>query len=154
MVLDTTVFIHHDLKFEELNIASILGTRADPIRILLPMMVIDELDGQKRAGRDEARWRAGHATAVIDRRVTWPAGEGVLRSDGVGTLMTGGDGLGEVTLRVLLDPPGHVRLPIPNDEIIDRALAAQLVAGRPVTLVTYDTGQNMRAQAAGLTVIS
>jgi hypothetical protein len=29
-----------------------------------------------------------------------------------------------MTVEVLLDPPGHARLPINDDEIIDRALAA------------------------------
>ncbi len=46
--------------------------------------------------------------------------------------------------------PGHVRLPLPDDEIVDRGRAVQIIAGRPVTLLTYDTGQTMRARQAGL----
>ncbi|MFJ8966646.1 hypothetical protein ACIRG5_45355 [Lentzea sp. NPDC102401] len=55
-----------------------------------------------------------------------------------------------VTIEVLFDPPGHIRLPITNDEIVDRLVQAQALAGQPVTLITYDTGQHFRAQAAGL----
>ena len=55
-------------------------------------------------------------------------------------------------MELVFDSPGHVRLPINDDEIIDRVLAIQPPAGRPVTLLTYDTGQSMRARTAGLPV--
>jgi hypothetical protein len=41
-------------------------------------------------------------------------------------------------------------LPINDDEIIDRALAVESLAGRKITLFTYHTGQSTRARAAGL----
>ena len=53
---------------------------------------------------------------------------------------------------MLFDHPGHVRLPINDDEIIDRALSVQPSGGRSVTLLTFDTGQSTRAQHAGLRV--
>jgi hypothetical protein len=53
---------------------------------------------------------------------------------------------------VFFDPPGHARLPIADDEIIDRALAAQCLTGTTVTLLTFDTGQAARARNAGLAV--
>lgn len=55
---------------------------------------------------------------------------------------------GGVILDVLFDPPGHIRLPIYDDEIIDRALAAQALAGIPDTLLTYDTSPAARATRA------
>ena len=69
--------------------------------------------------------------------------------------MPGPDGLthSEITIELVYDPPGHARLPINDDEIIDRALAAQALADRKVTLLTYDTGQAMRARNAGLPVM-
>ncbi|MDF3294266.1 PIN domain-containing protein [Streptomyces silvisoli] len=45
-----------------------------------------------------------------------------------------------------------MRLPINDDEIIDRALAVQTLAAREVLLLTYDTGQSTRARTAGLKV--
>lgn len=56
-------------------------------------------------------------------------------------------------LQLLFDPPGQVRLPIKDDEIVDRALAVEPLAGRKITLLTYDTGQSTRARNAGLQVV-
>ena len=72
-----------------------------------------------------------------------------------GDVVPGPDGLtrSEVTIELVFDPPGHVRLPINDDEIIDRALAIEPLADRKVTLLTYDTNQSMRARSAGLQVI-
>jgi hypothetical protein len=44
-------------------------------------------------------------------------------------------------------------LPDNDDEIIDRALAIEPLADRKATLLTYDTGQSMRARNAGLQVV-
>jgi hypothetical protein len=57
------------------------------------------------------------------------------------------------TIEMIFDPPGHVRLPINDDEIIDRALAIEPLADRKVTLLTYDTGQSTRARNAGLQMV-
>jgi len=46
----------------------------------------------------------------------------------------------EVTVKLVFDPPGRVRLPINDHEIIDRPLAVEPLADREVTLLTYDTG--------------
>jgi len=54
---------------------------------------------------------------------------------------------------LIFDPPGHRRLPIDDDELVDRALAIQLMAARSVTLLTYDTGQSTRARAKLLNVV-
>ncbi len=69
--------------------------------------------------------------------------------------MPGPDGLtrGEVTIELVFDPPGHVRLPGNEDEIIDRALAVEPLADRKVTLLTYDTSQSTRARNAGLRIV-
>jgi hypothetical protein len=40
-----------------------------------------------------------------------------------------------------------------DDEIIDRALAVQPLAGRQVTLLTCDTNQSFRARSVGLNVV-
>lgn len=58
----------------------------------------------------------------------------------------------EVTAQVVLDPPGHVRLPSEDDEVIDRAVVVQSLTGMPVALLTYDTGQAMLGRQAGLHV--
>jgi hypothetical protein len=83
----------------------------------------------------------------MEKALATGRGSGVLRPQAA-DLSRGG-----VILDVVFDPPGHVRLPISDDEIIDRGLAAQALAGIPLTLVTFDTGQSTRARHAGLTVI-
>jgi len=58
-----------------------------------------------------------------------------------------------VDMEILYDPPGHVRLPVNGDEIVDRTLAAGPLAGKAVTLVTFDTGQAFRAREADLSAV-
>ena len=72
-----------------------------------------------------------------------------------GEVVPGEDGLtrSEVSSELSFDPSGHVRLPIDDDEIIDRALAIEPLADGKVTLLTYDTGQFTRARNAGLQVV-
>jgi hypothetical protein len=60
---------------------------------------------------------------------------------------------GPVALDLLLDPPGHHRLPNDDDEIVDRPLSVQAWAGKPVTMASHDTGMIMRARTAGLDVL-
>lgn len=68
-------------------------------------------------------------------------------------MAAGGIQRSDVTMELLFDPPGHVRLPIDDDEIVDRALAVEPLAGRKVKFLTYDTGQSTRARNAGLQVV-
>jgi rRNA-processing protein FCF1 len=153
IMLDTGVYINHDKKLEEADFGALLRLQGSPIRILVPMVVVDELDRLKEHNKWPVRWRAGYTLAVLDRlfeKNTNPA-----RLHAAGTLPPAPDGRvrGEVNVELLFDPPGHVRLPIPDDEIVDRALAVEPLASRKVTLLTYDTGQSMRARNVGLQVL-
>ena len=57
-VLDTSVYIEHDDKLEKLDIAPELTAFPDKgLRLLVPMIVINELDGIKNKGEDLKRWR-------------------------------------------------------------------------------------------------
>jgi hypothetical protein len=79
--------------------------------------------------------RASYTLAVFDEIFTRPGALAVLRQpveDGT---------RGAVLMDILYDPPLHERLPVNDDEIIDRALAAQGTGGSPVTLLTYGTSQ-------------
>jgi predicted ribonuclease YlaK len=154
IMLDTGVYINHDEKLEKADFGALLGLYGSPIRILVPMVVVDELDNLKQSSSKQlVRWRAGYTLAVLDRlfeKNTNPA-----RLHAAGTLPPAPDGRvrGDVNVELLFDPSGHVRLPINDDEIVDRALAVEPLAGRKVTLLTYDTGQSTRARNAGLQVL-
>jgi len=89
---------------------------------------------------------------VLDPVSASSTGPVQLTAEDFSVLGSGGLPRGEVTTELIFDPPSHVRLPINDDEIIDQAMAIQPLAGRDVTLLTYDIGQSTRARAAGLPV--
>ncbi|MEU3188383.1 PIN domain-containing protein [Streptomyces sp. NPDC006923] len=134
LVPDTSFYIEHHTKFENVDFNELVES-ASPVRVLFPMVVVDELDRLKESKDRHTRWRAGHTLAVLDRLL-----------DGDGTDVPHG-------VEILPDPPGHIRLPIPDDEIVDRVIAVQGIAAGQVQLVTYDTGQAMRARTESLSTL-
>ena len=149
VVADTSVYIEHDDKLEALDLADLIDAEDDltPVHLLVPIVVVDELDGLKnKADKPYKRWRAGYTLAVFDRMFPLGSGAAVLRAGKPPRPV-------EVSAEIVFDPPGHVRLPINDDELVDRTLAIQSLAARTVTLLTFDTHQSTRARAAGLTVI-
>ncbi|MFJ2736142.1 PIN domain-containing protein [Streptomyces sp. NPDC087317] len=150
VVADSSFYIHNPVRLEDVDLHQILSLRSsENLRLLFPITVVDELDRLKESGKERPRWRASSTLSVLDR---------ILAGRTAGNWRTGrflaedGDIRGDVTLEIVLDPPGHVRLPVVDDEIIDRAVAVQALAGRPVRLLTCDTGQHTRGCAAGLEV--
>lgn len=122
--------------------------------MLVPILVIDELDNLKRHNDKHVRWRAGYTLAVFDRVLQSTTAPSLLREENFDAVrgQTGGIPRGRITIEVLFDPPGHERSPIADDEIVSRALTAEARSGRRVRVVTYDTGQASRARHAGLEV--
>jgi hypothetical protein len=116
--------------------------------------VVDELDELKEA-RTAVRHRALVSLAILDEVIAGsPQDPHLLRQPGLQRVNEAYQApTGALTVEVLFDPPGHTRLPIADDEIIDRALAVQPLAGRPVTLLTCDTSQSFRARSLGLNVV-
>ncbi|MFE2407070.1 PIN domain-containing protein [Kitasatospora sp. NPDC059408] len=152
IVFDTGVFINHPEKLEAIDFRELTDVYDSTINLGIPMVVIDELDNLKQ-GKSDVRWRAGYSLAVIDRlfssgRPTFA----VLHEADLSETVSGGLPQPKVTVELLFDPPGHARLPIADDEIVDRVVALQALAGDAVTLFTYDTGQSTRARNAGLSV--
>jgi PIN domain len=119
----------------------------EDIHLLFPIVVVDELDRLKESS-GSARWRAGHTLGRLDEAIT-------ARTYGTPHRGRPGEGrsmIGEVTVEIVLDQPGHTRLPIADDEIIERAVTIQAIAAREVRLLTCDTGQATRGRTAGLKV--
>lgn len=150
VVADSSFYIHNDVKLADVDLHQVLEMpREEYVRLLFPIVVVDELDDLKDAGKHQARWRAAHTLGLLD---------GVLDGDTYGILHPGdytpqtGVTRGKVILEIVLDSPGHVRLPLPDDEIVDRAVAIQGLAARDVRLLTCDTSQHTRGRAAGLKV--
>jgi hypothetical protein len=152
IVPDTSFYIEHSDKLQDADFRPVLQIWHEPVNVLVPIAVIDELDNLKKSKDKHITWRASHTLAVLDRVVGTPPGPGLLRPEDFSMLGAGGLPSGEVTIEILFYPPGHVRLPITDDEIVSRILAIEPLAGRPVTLLTYDTGQATRGRAADLQV--
>ncbi|WP_019064600.1 PIN domain-containing protein [Streptomyces prunicolor] len=148
VVADSSFYIQNADKLKDADLHQVLGLPSgEHIRLLFPITVVDELDALKEAGKHRPRWRAGHTLGLLDGTLNGSL-SGVLRRAG----LSQGEVRGQVSLEIVLDPPGHVRLPLPDDEIVDRAVAIQSLAGRPVRLLTCDTSQHTRGKAVGLHV--
>lgn len=144
-VPDTNVLLEHPAMYDELDwhgFVKPFGIFADSdLRVVLPMLVIDELDDAKRRDRTKTRAR------LTLKRIYEQVGS---RASSRHSFKLRKNLHGEVAIQVMLDNPRHLRLPRPDDELIDRAVALHAFVGRDVYFVTYDTGAALRATAAGL----
>ncbi|MEU9685353.1 PIN domain-containing protein [Amycolatopsis japonica] len=153
VVADSSFYIKHPDKLEAVDLAKVVDFHDGPIHLLFPMAVVDELDRLKESKDRHLRWRAGYTLAVLDRLFQGGAETARLREADRDVQRTTGIRRGEVNVEILFDPPEHVRLPISDDEIVDRAAAVQPLVRRQVVLLTYDTGQSSRGRKAGLKVV-
>lgn len=81
-VADTSVYIEHDDKLRDLDFAALLpGAWPDkPVLVIVPIIVLDELDGLKLRGGDALRkWGASYTLAVLEDLFSQPDSRGVLR---------------------------------------------------------------------------
>jgi hypothetical protein len=148
-VADSSFYLNSPQPLADTDLHEVMDLPSDEeILLLFPIAVVDELDRLKEVGGAHPRWRAGHTLGRLDEAITsgtW----GTLHPPATGE---GQSSRGRVTVEIVLDQPGHVRLPIEDDEIIDRAATIRLLAGRDVRLLTCDTGQATRGRLAGLKV--
>lgn len=139
VVPDTSAFLEGEY-FTDLNWQALAEAGAQPVRLVVPVLVIEELDAHKR-GRDRQRDRA---VSVLRR--LWELGgsdpERIARIPGRA-----------VTAEVFLDGAWHIRRPVNDDEIIERALAIAEITGREVILAAADFAMLYRASAAGLKAV-
>lgn len=137
VVPDTSAFIEGEY-FTELNWQALIGVAAaDPVRLIVPVVVVEELDDLKR-GRERAQSRA---KSVLHR--LWE-----LNSDATKAVALPGSR--PVTVEVLADGSWHTRRPVNDNEIIDRALFISEITGRDVVLAAGDYSMLYQASAARL----
>lgn len=131
LVLDTSAIVREG-EFDTFNWEPIVNNVC--VRIILPILVIRELDNLKNYGREpKARKRLRRIYELLD-------GHG----RGWALVRPG------VTLELLMNPPQHVPLAINDEEIISRALYLKGRVGGPVKLISGDYRLVLSAQAEGL----
>jgi hypothetical protein len=145
-VADSSFYLNSPERFADTDFHELmeLNPHHEEIHLLFPIVVVDELDKLKETGNAHPRWRAGHTLGRLDEAIILGT-NGVLHDGTLGMI-------GRVSVEIVLDQPGHVRLPIADDEIIERAATIQAIAGHDVRLLTCDTGQDTRGRMAGLKV--
>lgn len=154
IIPDTNVYIHYQTTFDHTDWRSLLGIRTfTDIHLLIPIMVVKELDRKKRSNagntvsetdRTPARTRARETLIKLNDFLSSPSSRHML------TPQNADHGLTSISL--FLDSIDHVSLLDPDSEIIDRALAIKGLSGRNVTIVTIDTAMAFNARNAELNV--
>ncbi|MEU8983094.1 PIN domain-containing protein [Streptomyces sp. NPDC048309] len=137
VVLDTNDLLHY-MRFDKIPWQRLFGPGTC---VMIPHIVIDEIDKKSYDTRDTGvRKRARAVFALLEQTLTQ------IEADGRAAVNKG-----ETVVDVLLDEPGHVRLPNNDDEIVARACyLQQAIAPAPVTVVTGDNGMRARALSWGL----
>lgn len=143
VVPDTNVFLEHDQMIDAVDWHGLVSSAVralDQIVLVVPLLVVDELDNAKR---DRIRSRARQTLKLLfDQFQADPSARS--------TLIPAGRERGRISVELRFDEPAHVRLANPDDELVERCVALQALTGRPVNFVSFDTGAVFRALAAGL----
>jgi rRNA-processing protein FCF1 len=137
-VVDTNVLLHYQ-RIDKVNWGNVVKDR--PVRLVVPHIVLDELDDKRYLGSDKIRERARSAIAPLDEL------RGQLEGRGYAKLP-----VGDATVEYLIDEQNHTRRDNPDEEVLDRARFLQQLAGRTVTVITADRGMRARAVARRLRV--
>lgn len=134
VVPDTSAFIEGEY-FTDFDWHSLEGiTAGELVRLVVPILVIEELDDLKRDRR------AGDRARSVLRRL-WELG-------GLGrrVIVPGRN----ATIEVFPDDPWHLRRPVNDEEIIERAAAIKELTARDVVLAAGDYAMLSRAGAVEL----
>ncbi|WP_426568117.1 PIN domain-containing protein [Streptomyces canus] len=138
-VPDTNVLLHYQ-KIDLIDWHAVLK-HSGPIRLVIPILVLDELDDKRYTGSVNVRKAARTAIQPLDDRQADLEATGVapLRDNtSVEYLLSGGD-----------SKRGN-----PDSDILGQAELLQYAAGRPVTVVTGDRNMRQRAVVRGLRVVT
>lgn len=143
IVVPDTSALMEGLPFTEYDWHSLDTSLADgPVRIVVPVLVVEELDGHMHS-RDRHR----KATAKEVLRALW-ALHRETPTEPAQLPQTP-----DMTIEVFTDGDWHRRRENNDGEIIDQALSVQELTGRPAILATCDYNQAYRAAVPGLKTV-
>lgn len=141
LVPDTNVLLAHAETARDADWHGIVHQHVrhdDTVRLLIPLVVIDELDKLKDSTKEKTRTRARVMLKLIHSLVgDSPENRPTVQE---ATSVSGG-----VTLEVLMESPRHVRLPRNDDELVDVVARLRDMLGPRTVMTTFDTGADFRA---------
>jgi predicted ribonuclease YlaK len=152
VIPDTNVLLHHVAPFDEIDWADELDVRNAPVHVVLPLVVVYELDKNKTNTKrlDDGtlvKTRARKTLNRIDELI--PTEQPTKRA----VLSEASNAVGyAATLDVLVDPLDHVPLNNADNEIVDRAGFLQQISKSPLKIVTGDSTMRLLAATNGLQV--
>jgi len=135
-VLDTNSLLEF-LRPDQVNWADVVGQR--PVRLVVPLRVIEELDSKKHVRREDLASRARRILPWLERTVGPAGAPGRIADD--------------VTIEVPVDPGPRHRPTDADEEILETCVELRQLVGQPVTLVTSDTAMRLRAQSRDIPVL-
>jgi hypothetical protein len=134
IIVDTNVYVHYR-RFDEVPWPQIAGVPTT--RLLVPLLVLDELDELSYKSRATASRAAG--VLRLFRTLL-----GDQTADAVPDIRAG------VTAQFVIDPPGHQRRSNNDEELLDRAEYLVGILGDRVVVCTGDYGMQLRALSRDL----
>lgn len=144
---DTNVYIHQDSMFEAINWSGLAG--GHPVRLLVPMQVVRELDKHKHGARNAVvSDTCGETVRVRARKTVQRLRALLVDPTKVMTIKPG------VDIELVVDAPNHQPGLDGDAEIIDRMLALSGVIEQDVQIATGDAGMDFAAKIEGLKVVS
>jgi hypothetical protein len=142
VVPDTNVFLQSDAPFEQIDWPAAVGTVRD-VRLVLPLVVVHELDRLKRQGNNTTSKLARSA-------LKWLAANLPANPHGKSGRLSEGDPITTVEVYV---QDGPTRPEDADGLIIRFARQLAIVAEKPTKLVTRDLGMRLRATALGVDTV-
>ncbi|MBD3777678.1 MAG: hypothetical protein IE923_00235 [Micrococcales bacterium] len=145
LVPDTNVYLHVNARFDELDWRPVLVAAHRQTRVVVPLIVLDELDRAKRRSdkvdadsKESVRTRARATLKALEERLL---------------PLERAEPLDVVTYGLHVERAGHVRLPDADSEVIDQARALRDLTGLPLAILTGDTGMRVRAAVSGVETV-
>ncbi len=138
VVLDTNAIMHAK-PLRDSDWPGELGRSS--VRLILPLIVITELDNLRNSGNDKKRARAATRLSEMRRLL-----------DGKGRGPT--DVRTRVTLEVLVTPRGHLRHQNNDEEILANVESLSRRPGGALVLATDDFSMQLRAESRGMDVVA
>ena len=142
VVPDTSALVR-GIWFEDFDWPTELGLT--PVRIVIPILVIEELDLLKDRERTT---KAGDRARRVVRRLRDLCG--AVPPGHPANLPTRTN----ITVEVLLDDDRHTRRPNHDGEIIEQARLVKALTGQNVRFICVDAAMEFRARQHGLTVLA